>query len=153
MRLVPLLAITALLAMPAGAFDLTGTWAGGYKCAGFDGLKFKVATKSEAFEISQTGNALNVMWVGVAPLEGIAIPDLSKPDQQGSAALIDCDTTTDLSTGYAEIYDLQVKIDRVKGKGKLKGKSIWSEDGDTVGECKWSFQLIDLADPGALGCP
>ena len=36
MRFMLLLAAAALVAVPAGAFDLTGTWEGSFKCTEFD---------------------------------------------------------------------------------------------------------------------
>jgi hypothetical protein len=157
MRVVILLAVSALLAAPAAAIDLTGTWEGSFKCAEFDGSKFKFKDTDEILEITQSGTVLNVLWTTTSPdptpIQGIAIDDDKKPDQKGSAAMIDCDTTTDLTSGYGEIANLQASVNRTKGKGKLKGKSIYTVGGDVVGECKWSFKLMDLADPGATGCP
>ena len=155
MRLISLIAAAAFAAVPAGAFDLTGTWEGSFNCSRFDGEKDKF-TQNGVLLITQTGTALNVEWVGLSDLEGIAIYDTKKPDEKGQAALIDCTTTNDLTAAgsYAEITSLKVKANRAKGKGSLKGTSVYSEDGISAGQCKWNFKLTNTADPlVAATCP
>jgi hypothetical protein len=151
-----LLVAAAFVAIPASAFDLTGTWEGGFSCSEFfDGAKSKSSNKDEILEITQVGSILNVMWVGEGPLAGFALADAKKPDQKGAAALVDCATTTDLTTGFAELANLQVTVNRAKGKGSLKGTSVYTglDGSNYVGQCKWSFKLVNLANPGATGCP
>ena len=156
MRFTLLLAAAALVAVPAGAIDLTGTWEGSFNCSEFDGVKFKFTEKNEILLITHVGNALNIDWDG-KPIAGIAINDASKPDEKGAAALVDCRTTTDPTTGYAELASLTAKMNRLKGKGSLKGTSVYTGSGvmlDWVGTCKWKFKLIDLADPAVPAtCP
>lgn len=151
MRFILLLA-AAFVAVPAGAIDLTGTWQGNFNCTEFDGVKFKFSEKGQVLLITQVGSALNVAW-GTNPLAGIAIADAKKPDEKGAAAIVDCDTTTDLTAGYAELANLQAKVNRPKSKGSLKGTSVYTGSGGYVGQCKWSFKLINLSDPGVAGCP
>ena len=151
MRFILLLA-AAFVAVPAGAIDLTGTWEGTFNCSQFDGVKDKFSQKGEILLITQVGNVLNIDWGG-SPIAGIKIDDVNKPAEKGAAAIIDCDTTTDLTTGYAELANLTAKVNRAKGKGSLKGTSVYTQDGDSTGQCKWSFKLVNLADPGATGCP
>jgi hypothetical protein len=155
MRFTILLAVAVLLGAPAGAIDLTGTWVGDFKCTEFDGVKTKQPDPGQTLQITQTGNALNVEWGGASSFEGFAVADAKKPDNKGMAAIIDCDTTNDIASAstYGEMANLQLKVDRVKGKGKLKGSSLYTSDGDTIGECKWKFTLINMADPSAPGCP
>jgi hypothetical protein len=154
MRFTTLLVTTLLLAVPAGAIDLTGTWEGTFKCTEVDsGVKQKLTDRNELLAITQVGNVLSVDWVGVAPLAGFVIDDVKKPTEKGAAAIIDCETTTDLTTGYAELANLQANVKSAKGTGKIKGTSTYTRDGDTTGQCKWSFKRIDTADPVAAGCP
>lgn len=152
MRTLALLAAALLLPAPALAVDLTGTWLGGFQCSDFDGVKLKYSQPDEILEISQQGSALNIDWLEVADLQGLAVSDDRKPQAKGTVAMIDCGTGTDLTTGYAELAVLQVKIDRAKGKGSLKGESFYTADGELIGSCKWKFTLVDTADPGAPGC-
>ena len=146
MRLISLIAAAAFAAVPASAIDLTGTWEGSFNCSEFDGEKHKFSQKGEVLLITQVGDMLNIAWDG-DPLAGIAINDANKPDQKGAAALIDCDTTTDPTTGFAELAYLLAKIDRLKGKGSLKGTSVLTGSGVYVGMCKWKFKLVNPANP------
>ena len=153
MRLILLLA-AAFVAVPAGAIDLTGTWVGTFNCSEFDGEKNKFSQKGEVLLITQVGNVLNIDWDG-SPIAGIAINDVKKPDEKGAAALVDCETTTDLAIpGYAELANLTAKVNRPKGKGSLKGTSVYTQDGDSTGQCKWNFKLMNTADPAVPAtCP
>jgi len=152
-RLALLFSLLALGASPAAALDLTGTWEGTFKCSVFDGFKDKFKEPGEILRITQVGDDLNIEWLGTADQSGVAIADLKSPDTKGAAALSDCETHADLATGYSEIAVLKAKVNRSKGKGKLKGTSIWSEEGAVIGDCKWKFKLVDPSDPGVLGCP
>jgi hypothetical protein len=146
MRFISLIIAAAFAAVPAGAIDLTGTWVGTFNCAEFDGEKHKFSQKGEILLITQVGNALNIDWGG-NPIAGIAIDDIKKPDDKGAAALVDCDTTTDPTSGYSELANLKAKVNRPKGKGSLKGTSVYTQDGSATGQCKWSFKLENTADP------
>jgi hypothetical protein len=154
MLLLLLIPAALVLGVPAGAIDLTGTWTGSFKCSEFNGAKDKFPEPAQILRITQTGGNLAVDWVGSADQTGLAIDDVKAPDKKGEAALVDCETTADLATGYGEIALLKAKVDRAKGKGSLKGTSIYSPDGLAVGDCKWSFKLTDPTDPGvAAVCP
>ena len=153
MRFISLLAAAALLAAPAGAIDLTGTWVGGTKCSVYNGERNKFSSKGQILLITQVGNVLNIDWDG-DPMAGIAINDLSKPDAKGAAAFVSCYTTTDPTTGYAELSTLQAKVNRPKGKGSLRGTGIYTVDGNFVATCQWKFKLTSTADPGVPAtCP
>jgi len=155
MRLISLIVAATFAAVPAGAIDLTGTWEGSFSCSEVDsGVKFKFTLKGEVLFITQVGSALNVQNLGFADIAGVAIDDASKPNEKGAVAMIDCDTATDPTTGYGELANLRAKVNRAKGKGSLKGTSVYTSSGDTVGQCKWNFKLTDTADPGvAATCP
>ena len=108
---------------------------------------------TEVLLITQVGDVLNIDWDG-SFIAGIAINDVKKPDEKGAAALVDCRTTTDPTTGYSELANLTAKVNRPKGKGSLKGTSVFTVDGDAVGTCKWNFKLMNLADPAVPAtCP
>lgn len=152
MRLVIVLACLFSLSAPALAVDLTGVWEGGFKCREYDGTKYKFAQTDETLLITQTGNALAIEWLGAADIQGVVVNDFKKPGTKGVASVIDCDTNTDLTSGYAEMGNLTATVDREKGKGKLKGVGVYTSDGDYIGECKWKFTLVSLEDPAASGC-
>jgi len=157
-RLAPLTLAITFVSAPADALNLTGTWSGKFKCSNYDGLKFSTLDKNQTLKISQVGQNVSAEWVGVAKFTGFVIDDLKKPDSKGQAALADCSTNFDLSGGFAEMAKLSASVNPNKGKGSLSGTSVYSvpESQDvlkTVGQCKWSFKLIDPQDPGvAAGC-
>ena len=156
-RWLPLAIGCALAAGPAAALDLTGTWVGKFTCSEFDGAAQRFAETGEALRITQTGNDVNVEWVGVsaagvATFTGTAIPDAKAPDTKGEAALLDCGSSADVLANYSEIVRLAAKVNREKGKGSLKGLTIYSPVGLVAGSCKASFKLVDPADPGVGGC-
>ena len=159
MRSIPLLTSLVVLAfsLPAAAGgpivpNLTGTWVGEFKCTEYDFTgKFKFPEEA-TLEISQSGNELIIDWVFEGGYAGLVVPDAKKPAERGIVSLIECDTDTDQLSGFAEMAILKAKIDREKGKGKMKGEGTYNLNGSFIGECKWKFSLESLADPGATGC-
>lgn len=144
------LALASLTASPAAALDLTGTWQGKYTCTEYDGTRSKFTVKDDVLLISQVADVLAVDSEN--PFTGVPIADEDFPETRGEAKLARCTTDNVVSNGGDEVARLQVKIDRVKGKGKLKAVSIYTFPGG-VGSCSWSYKLVDPADPGAAGCP
>ena len=145
------------ISAPVGALDLTGTWTGKFNCSNFDGFKFNTVDKQQILKISQFGKKISVEWVGVANFTGFVVDDLKKPDSKGQAAIADCLTTSDLTAGFAEMAKLNASgVNRSKGKGSLKGTSIYSlpVPPETVGQCNWTFKLSSPVDPGVgASCP
>src|SRR5690242_483325 len=86
------LAVVGPAVRPAAAIDLTGTWHGSSKCAGFDGTSFPIVHKDETLLIAQTGNAL-VLAVGGFASAGVVHPDDKKPEQKGQVGFVECSTT------------------------------------------------------------
>ncbi|MEC4748230.1 hypothetical protein [Methylomicrobium sp. Wu6] len=141
-----------LISAPAGALDLTGTWAGKFNCSSFGGATFPFVEKNQSLKISQTGNELSVRWLDVnnviaANFTGFVINDNKKRDTNGQAAIANCTTGPDLTSTIAEIANLKVVINRSKAKGSLTGNSIYSSKGQAVGQCKWTFKLVNTDDP------
>jgi hypothetical protein len=153
--------VILLTSLPAAAADLTGTWTGRFNCTGFDGKKFSFAQKSQSLKISQTGdNKLSVQWLDgtelAASFSGFVIDNSSKPDTKGRAAIADCGTQADITTGISEIANLDASVNRSKGRGTLKGTSIYTDRTQVpeVTQCKWTFKLTDTANPNIpSGCP
>jgi hypothetical protein len=153
------------VSLPAGAIDLTGTWTGKFNCSGFDGETFAFPQKGQSLKISQTNdNKISVQWFDGAVLashfSGFVINHINKPNTKGHAAIADCATNSDITSGFSEIADLNVSINPSKGKGSLTGRSIYTEyTGDPaerpeVTQCKWVFKLADTANPAIPpGCP
>lgn len=152
-RSAAVLGVAGLLAAPAAALDLTGTWVGKFTCSVFDGVSERFPEPAQTLQISQANGDVRVLWVGVSTLTGVAIADAGAPETKGEVALADCATARDLFTSYAELVRLGAKVDRERGKGSLKGLSIYAPSGLVAGSCKWSFELEDPADPLVQGCP
>jgi hypothetical protein len=150
-----------LAAHPAAALDLTGTWEGKFTCSAWDeGALFRFPQPGQILRISQTGSEVRVEWGDpnvltpvLIPISGVAIPDAKSPDTKGEVALADCETSADLVTHYGELARYTVRVNREKGKGSLKGLTIYARPTSEVGSCKASFKLVDPADPGVGGCP
>lgn len=135
--------------LPAAALDLTGTWTGKYTCTEYDGERVRFTVRDDVMAISQTDFVFAVDSVN--QFSGVAIPDARSPDVRGEAKLANCSTDDLVANGGDELARLKAKVDREKGKGKLKGISIYTGPG-LVGSCKWSYKLTDPANPGASGC-
>jgi len=150
MRLA-LLALHALgAAAPAAALDITGTWLGKYTCTEYDGTVTKFTVKGDVMAITQTGDVFAVD--SLSQFSGVSIADAKKPLSKGEVKISNCNTDASISNGGDEIARLKAKVDRTKGKGKLKGSSIYTGPG-WFGVCKWSYKLTSTTDPGATGCP
>jgi hypothetical protein len=147
------LALAALAAsgapLAAGALDLTGTWTGKYTCTEYDGTLSRFTVRDDVLAISQSGFELAVD--STSAFSGVAIADARAPEGRGEAKLAACSTDAAVSNGGDALARLKVKLDREKGRGKLKGVSLYAGPG-LVGSCRWSYKLTDPANPGAAGC-
>lgn len=144
------LAALALAASPAAALDLTGTWVGKFTCTEYDGETSKFTVTDDEMRITQTGDSFAVDSLN--EFSGASIPDARSPDRKGEAKMAKCSTDNLASNGGDEIARLKVSIDREKGKGKLKGVSVYTFQGG-VGSCKWSYKLTNPENPNVPGCP
>jgi len=140
-------------AVPALAFDLTGTWVGGYKCDEFDGAKRKASNKTSTLLITQVGNTLAMSLNGAFFYNGAAIPDAKKPEAQGEAVFNQCgtDNVPDLGS-QGEILRAKVKTKSGTPKASLKGLSIFEDPVVSAGTCKYSFKRTDTTNPNVGGC-
>jgi hypothetical protein len=160
--------IILTVSLPAGAIDLTGTWTGKFSCTGFDGRKFSFTQRNQNLRISQASDRkLWVEWFDegalAAKFSGFVLENSRKPETKGRAALADCGTQADITSGISELANLDVSVNSRKTTGSLKGTSIYTDqidDPDTpddnpeITQCKWSFKLTDTANPNVSpGCP
>ncbi len=159
MMIVAAALLTAAVATPARAFDVTGTWAGKTTCKGFaDGQKF--ATKTQiAANVSQSGPDVNVAFQGFGFLtlaRAIAVPNAKKTDK-GELGFVACDNRADPVLGVTG--RAKVTTTPLKGKGTIKfvtivaGKNL---DGigvaDATFTCTGSLKRTATADPGVGAC-
>ena len=156
------LTMTAALAAPAAAFDVTGTWTGTRKCQDlFGGVKEKF-NEPATLRITQTGNAIGIEVViagaDTANYTALANFPAAKPDK-GEFAMLHCGTNDVAGDDFAfdSIGRMQAATKTGKVKAKIKGISIFSDTGTAtpgLGTCKWSLTRVEAADPGvALVCP
>jgi len=149
------LTLTAALAAPAAAFDLTGTWTGTRKCQDlFSGVKEKF-NEPATLRITQTGNFIGIAVAitngGTTSYTALANFAAAKPDT-GEFAMIHCGTNDIVGDDLAfdAIGRMQVATKAGKLKAKIKGTSFFSDTSTAspaLGTCKWSLTRIDGADP------
>jgi len=142
-------------AVPAQAFDATGTWKGGYSCKGFDGGPFKVKAGRVTMLVSQSGSTLSVVLDNANfHFAGASIDDAGD-SQKGQAILVECRTDDVPSTGFAEMIAGVVKTKAGKDAASFKGTSVYQEvdsSGTEGGSCFYTFKRTSRTDPGVPGC-
>jgi hypothetical protein len=166
--------ILLIASLPAEAVNLTGTWTGRFRCSGFDGLNFSFVQPNrnqpvQSLRISQPagGNHLSVQWFDgnalAATFTGFVIDSINRPTTRAHAALADCVTKADITSGVSEIADLNATVNPNRGTGSLTGLSIYTdqtvdpnnpEDRPEVARCRWTFRRTDAGDPNVPpACP
>ena len=152
--MLPFALVAAVGVSPAAqAFDLTGHWTGKWRCAGFDGGKFKSNDTTSTLAVSQSGDAIAAIIDDSTYLyNGIAIPQADRPDK-GEVVLLACPTANTVGPEEGEIVRGAVKTKSGTVKAAFKGTSIYVFDAPEVGTCKYTFKRIDTDDPGIAPCP
>jgi hypothetical protein len=140
-------AVLATTARPAGAIDLTGTWAGKLSCKGIENGSREQFTCCEVIQITQIGNSINVREGGLLYFGRVLTLDASPT--KGSATFVGCVTDNTLGND-AEMVFANVTDDGVKAT--LKGRGPYNEDPTDQFLCTWNYKRIDTADPGVPGC-
>jgi hypothetical protein len=144
------LGLVLMLASPAAAFDITGTWTGVRKCK-FIAAGEKLKTDREGtVEISQVGNAIGFnTTIGSTHLySGIANFGSEKPDK-GEISLVHCQNHVD-NPPFDAIGRFVVKTKTGKVKATISGISITADAdiGNPLhGTCKWKLTRTATADP------
>lgn len=156
------LALLASAALAQGArataLFLEGTWAGKWSCQGFDGARYKLWEKESTLRVTHlAGTALAARIDDALLYNGAAITD-DGDTNKGEIVLTQCGTDlTPLVGDEAEIIRATVKT-KASGAGRIRGISI-AEGGaydiypPYVLTCKFSYKLVDPADPGVVACP
>ena len=146
-------ALVLASAPAARAFDISGTWAGLYKCKGtFDGEKdsFTQVVGMIVTQIDSTFGAAVSFDQAAYGFTGTAIASATKP-ANGVVTLTSCDTDNDLSSGeFDELARLTVKTNPAKGTGTLSGTSILTSTDPALQSylCKWKLKRTTPLDPG-----
>lgn len=150
-----LVALALAAAVPAHAFDATGTWKGSYSCKGFDGGPFKVKAPRITMLVSQSGATLSAVLDNANfHFAGASIDDAGDP-QKGQAILVECRSDDVPSTGFAEMIVSLVKTKAGKDAASFKGTSVYQEVDSSAtegGSCYYTFKRTSRTDPGVPGC-
>jgi hypothetical protein len=151
---VATLAFATIVQIPSIAFaiNLTGEWTGSISCTAFDGTSFRIPRSTSSLFISHSASAF------AAHLEGGEGPtDYSGQavQQSGVSArlqgiMVECHTTPSL-TDRSEVVHL--KATESSSAARLKGSSIFRDQGGDIGTCRWSFKRANKNDPGLSDCP
>jgi hypothetical protein len=150
------LALAAVLAQSAGAFDLTGTWEGKQTCKGLSaGEKFSFSIPSTLL-ITQAGPTFYIHVVsdsGTDVYQGYGVDGSANP-VNGEAYFVHCGTTDVPENGddFDESGRSVVKT-KETGSGSFKGTSAFFNAEPEVASCKWSYKRIETTDPMVAGCP
>lgn len=159
MRLVRSLAPLALVlvALPAAAGNLVGTYEGSWSCRTEDaGGRGRDSEPTSILQISQPGGAgtspLRVMIDGVV-YAGSIIPSAGDPTRRGVGAFVACGTSdTEAGGNFSEIELIRWSVDPGNGRGSIRKAGVFVTNGDGIGACTGSWRRVSTADPGIGAC-
>jgi hypothetical protein len=147
------LAFSLFAALPAAAFDLTGTWEGSWSCTVFaNGTKGKDGNSESTLVVTSLGNGtFRGVIDGTYDVRGIEIADAAKPEK-GEIAFLHCPSGDDLTQNDVEFGRL--KVSTSGERGTLSGISIWSSYSAHVATCKYKYKRVNTTNPNlTYPCP
>lgn len=157
------LALALLVAAPALADDLTGTYEGKLTCtsnAAADGVKTtsKLDSVLEITQVQIEGNVIqlharidDVLYAS----RGIAVKGLESG--KGVGDFVRCGSNDDASLGNTEIQHYKFGANDANGKGSIKTNGLRNlTDGiqgtGELGSCKGSWKRVSVVDPAIPAC-
>lgn len=137
---------------PVCGINLTGEWTGAANCKAFDGTSFRIPRSTSSLYITHSAGSFT------AHLEGGEGPtDYSgQAVQQSGVAnrlqgiMLECHTSPAL-VDHSEV--VHFKATESNSGARMKGASIFRDQGGDIGTCRWSFKRVNKNDPGLNGCP
>lgn len=146
-----------LLALPAAAGNLVGTWVGRFSCATEDADgRGKLTEPASTLEISQPSgpgtSPLRVMIDGVH-YTGSIVPSASNPTEEGVGAFVACGTSDAEGAGFNELELMRWKVEAGGVRGAIKKAGVFVENGVEIGACKGGWVRTSTVDPGIAACP
>ena len=155
--------VFVLVASPALASDLGGTYVGGYTCKGIEspeGVKVRTTGEStlEITEVETLGNAirLNVSIDGVL-FSSRAIDRGAVDSGKGAGGLVRCGTSDSAWEGSTAILHYTFKVNPTSGKGSIRSTGASNSGfGDGVGflsTCRYTWKRVSTDDPDVPPCP
>ncbi len=158
LRLLAIVVSLVCFASVAEAFDVDGAWRGIMRCQEWtpDARKRRFSIKG-LLRISHEGGAIGMRLHTdqfVRDYAGMTVFDVRRPRSHGEAAFAACGTDdAPAEPSRGEFGRLRVLADRVRGRGILRGETIYTVDSDTIGKCRWVFKWETSIDPGVpLDC-
>jgi hypothetical protein len=159
MRLVRSLApfVLALVALPASAGDLVGTWEGSWSCRTEDASgRGRDRQNPSTLQISQPGgpgtSPLRVLIDGTQ-YAGSIVPSASAPTSRGVGAFVACGTSdTEGAGAFSEIELIRWSVDAANGNGSIRKAGVFVTNGDAIGACTGSWRRVSTNDPGIGAC-
>lgn len=148
------LGLAAIVQVPAPTFaiNLTGEWTGSASCKAFDGTQFRIPRSTTSLFISHSAGTFTAHLAG-----GEGPTDYSGQAVQQSgvsgrlqAIMVECHTAPTL-VDHSEVVHL--KGSESGTSARLKGSSIFRDQGGDIGTCRWSFKRANKNDPALNGCP
>ena len=141
-----------LLAAPAGAVDLSGTWNGSYTCTGSNGEVVKVKQKESVLLIAQTDATFSASIDGTA-YNGAVLNLDADATKKGDAVMNSCTLdAVPMNGASGEIVHFKVKVDPDKGSGTVSGESIFESVSQQL-VCKLKYKRTNTTPTKFTGCP
>lgn len=146
-----------LMALPASAGNLVGTWLGRFSCGAEDANgRFKIQETESLLEISQPepGTSPLRLMIGDVHYSGSIVPSASSPTTDGVGAFVKCGTSdTENEGNFSEIELIRWKVDAGTGRGSIKKVGVFVVNGVQIGACKGGWVRTTTADPAIPACP
>jgi len=144
----------AVVAAPAAAFDLNGTWSGKISCKGiFDSAPQTIALTPTVL-IEDDGSLVKIGVSGVH-YNGVPFPTPGQ-EEKGELAIIRCDTSSTRSGGEfgGEFGRMKVTTNPRKGTASLSGMSFEAATliAPSLDTCRWSLKRISTAPVSLDNC-
>ena len=146
----------ALIAVPAAAGNLVGTWVGSFSCRVEDeDGRGSLRQQQSVLSISQPGgpgtSPLRLQIDGVQ-YSGSIVPSAGDPTRRGVGAFVACGTSdTEAFGAFSEIELIRWSVD-AGGRGSIRKAGVFVENGLQVGGCTGSWRRTSTNDPGIPAC-
>lgn len=146
-----------LMALPAAAGNLIGTWEGSFSCKTEDANGRSTLREPDSTLLISQPNA------GASPLRltidgvqytGSIVPSATNPTEVGVGAFVACGTSDTEAVGaFNEIELIRWKVDAESGTGSISKLGVFVGNGQGIGGCKGKWTRLTTANPNIPACP
>ena len=154
-RTVSLLALV-LMALPASAGNLIGTWVGSFACKTENANgKGTLREPTSTLLISQPDPGTSPLRLTIDGVQytGSIVPSNSNPTTDGVGAIVACGTSDAEGAGFHEIELIRWKVEADGVRGSIKKAGVFVTKGQEIGACKGGWVRTSTTDPGIGACP